>query len=69
MSDLKTLSEKAKHYEEQYKAGKLSSSQFKELIDDLNITNNIRTLAKGLAEEEKYRSILVGVLDVASSIV
>jgi hypothetical protein len=68
MSDLQQLAIFATQYKQQYDSGKISPSEFKELIWDLNIAKSINENANNLGDNEKYREILLNVLQIVEAI-
>jgi hypothetical protein len=68
MSDLQQLATFATQYKQQYESNQISPSEFKELIWDLNIAKSINDNADNLADNEKYRQILLGVLQIVEAI-
>jgi hypothetical protein len=62
------LLKQAQDLESQYKAGKLSPKEFKELIDDLQIAQTIVKDADNFENAQDAREILLGIAEVASTI-
>jgi len=54
--------------ETQYKAGKLSPKEFKELIGDLQIAQTIVKDADNFENAQEARELLLGIAEVASAI-
>jgi len=59
---------KAQDLETQYKAGKLSSKEFKELIGDLRILQILLQDADQFENAQEARKILLDIAEVASAI-
>ena len=68
MSQIQELALLAEQYRQQYESGQLSASEFKELIEDLNIMQHIETNAEELSQNQEYYKILTGVIQLASSL-
>jgi hypothetical protein len=68
MSTLQIVAEMAKQYQQQYDEGNISADEFKELLADLQTQEHIYQTASELAQDEEYRAILIGVLQVAGSL-
>jgi hypothetical protein len=66
MSQLQQVATLAEQYKQQYETGQLSASEFKELIEDLNIMGHIEQGADELHQNEEYYKILMGVVQLAS---
>lgn len=65
---VKQLLSKAQDLESQYKAGKLSSKEFKELIEDLRILQILLQDADQFENAQEARKILLDIAEVASAI-
>ena len=68
MSQLREMAMLANQYQQAYQAGQLSAADFKELINDLNIAQNIENSASELEEDVMYRQVLIGAFQLASAI-
>ena len=68
MSLLKTLAEQAQSYQQLYESNQITADEFRELINDMEIIGNIDNIADEFADDQLYRSILVGVVQVASMV-
>jgi hypothetical protein len=68
MSTLQIVAATAQQYQQQYEAGNISASEFKELLEDLQIQGHIYQTAAELAQDEEYRAILMGIVQVAGSL-
>ena len=68
MSQLQQLAEMAKNYKQKYQNGEISSDDYKELINDLNISQQIQDSASELQDDITYREILLGALKLAETI-
>jgi hypothetical protein len=53
---------------EQYLAGQLSASEFKELVEDLKIVQQIADDASDFERDQQYRAFILGVIQVASAL-
>jgi len=62
------LLKRAQDLESGYKAGKLSSKEFKRLVGDLHIAQTIVRDADEFANAQEAREILLGIAEVASAI-
>jgi len=62
------LLKQAQDLETQYKAGKLSPKEFKELIGDLQIAQTIVKDADNFENAQEARELLLGIAVVASAI-
>ena len=65
MSTLQNLATQASQYQQMYQQGQLSAEDFKELINDLNIAGNINANAEEFQQNQQYREILLGVIQLA----
>ena len=68
MSQLQEITFLAEQYKQQYETGQLSASEFKELIEDLNIMQHIETNAEELNQNQEYYKALMGIIQLASSL-
>lgn len=68
MNQLQQLAEMAKNYKQKYQNGEISSDDYKELINDLNISQQIQDSASELQDDITYREILLGALKLAETI-
>jgi hypothetical protein len=68
MSILQNLSDLASEYKRQYECGTMSASEFKELIDDLQVVGHIQNTATELATDEEARAILMGIVQLAGAL-
>ena len=59
----------ANAYKQQYETGQLSSSEYKELVNDLNLSNQINQAAEDLNEDLIARQIILGAIQLANAIV
>jgi hypothetical protein len=69
MSALQSLAEQAQSYQQQYESGQMSASEFKELVEDLKVVEQIQNDANDFEKDQMLRAIIVGVLTVASAVV
>ena len=68
MSQLQEITFLAEQYKQQYETGQLSASEFKELIEDLNIIKHIEANAEELNQNQEYYKALMGIIQLASSL-
>jgi hypothetical protein len=68
MNDLLQLSQLAQSYQQQYELNQLSASEFKELINDLNIAGKINENAGALQRNQDVYNILVAAVELAGAI-
>ena len=68
MSILQDLAGQADTYRQQYQSGQISPSDYKELIGDLNIAQNIQGESLELQEDIAYYNILMTALQIAEAI-
>jgi hypothetical protein len=68
MNDLLQLSQLAQSYQQQYELNQLSASEFKELINDLNILDKINSNADALMRNQEIYNILVAAVELAGAI-
>ena len=68
MNDLLQLSQLAQSYQQQYELNQLSASEFKELINDLNIVGKINENASALQRNQDVYNILVAAVELAGAI-
>jgi Trp operon repressor len=68
MTTLVNIAQQAQELHEQYLAGQLSPSEFKELVEDLKIVQQIADDASDFERDQQYRAFIVGVIQVASAL-
>jgi len=68
MNDLLQVSQLAQSYQQQYELGQLSASEFKELINDLNIVGKINENAAALQRNQDIYKTLVTAVELAGAI-
>jgi hypothetical protein len=68
MSQLLELAQLAQSYQQQYELNELSASDFKELINDLNIAGHIEANADALERNQEVYQVLMGAIQIASMI-
>ena len=66
MSQLYDLASLANSYKQQYEAGQLSASDYKELISDLGIAEAIQNTASDLEEDIIAQQVLNDCISLAS---
>jgi len=67
MSTLTQLAEVATKYKTQYESGEMSSEEFKELVQDLNILKSIDSVASELETDIVARQVLLTVIALAKT--
>jgi len=68
MTALVNIAQQAQELHEQYLAGELSPSEFKELCENLKIVQQIADDASDFEKDQEYRAFILGVLQVASAL-
>ena len=68
MTALVNIAQQAHELHEQYLAGQLSPSEFKELVEDLKIVQQIADDASDFERDQQYRAFILGVIQVASAL-
>ena len=68
MTSLVNIAQQANDLHEQYLAGQLSPSEFKELVEDLKIVQQIADDADDFERDQQYRAFILGVIQVASAL-
>jgi len=68
MTALVNIAQQAHELHEQYLAGQLSPSEFKELVEDLKIVQQIADDASDFEKDQQYRAFILGVIQVASAL-
>jgi tape measure domain-containing protein len=69
MSALEKLAAQAQDYQQLYSTGQLSASEFKELVENLKVVEQIQNDANDFERDQQLREIIVGILTVASAVV
>jgi tape measure domain-containing protein len=69
MSALEQLAAQAQDYQHLYSTGQLSASEFKELVENLKVVEQIQNDVNDFERDQMLREIIVGVLTVASAVV
>ena len=69
MSALEQLAAQAQDYQQLYSTGQLSASEFKELVENLKVVEQIQNDVNDFERDQQLREIIVGILTVASAIV
>jgi len=69
MSVLEQLAAQAQDYQQLYSTGQLSASEFKELVENLKVVEQIQNDANDFEKDQQLREIIVGILTVASAVV
>ena len=68
MSQLQDVAFYAEQYKQQYETGQLSSEDYKELINDLNIVGHINAAADDLTQNQEAYKILMSAISLAQMI-
>jgi len=68
MTTLQAVANLAEEYKEQYESGALSASEFKELIDDMQVVSHIQHTASELESDEEARAVLMGIVQIAGAL-
>jgi Trp operon repressor len=68
MTALVNIAQQAHDLHEQYLAGQLSPSEFKELVEDLKIVQQIADDASDFERDQQYRAFILGVIQLASAL-
>ena len=68
MNTILIIAEQAKAYKGELDSGEISPEEFKELIDDLDIVNQIQTDAAKMDLDEKTHEVLMDIIKIASMI-
>lgn len=69
MSALQQLAQQAQDLQHLYATGQITASEFKELVEDLKVVEQIENDANDFERDQMLREIIVGVLTVASAVV
>lgn len=69
MSALEQLAAQAQDYQQLYSTGQLSASEFKELVENLKVVEQIQNDVNDFERDQMLREIIVGVLTVASAVI
>jgi hypothetical protein len=68
MSQLMEVAQLAQSYQQAYQSGQLSASDYKELINDMNIMGHINENAAEMQQNQEIYQILVTAIQLASSL-
>ena len=68
MSQLEQIASLAEQYTQLYQSGQLSSEDYKELINNLNIMGHINAAADDLTQNQQAYQILMGAVQIAGAI-
>jgi hypothetical protein len=68
MSQLEQIAYLADQYTQQYQTGQLSASDYKELINNLNIMGHVNAAADDLTQNQQAYQILMGAVQLAGAI-
>lgn len=66
MSQIRELAVLAQSYQQAYESGQLSPQEYKELVENLNITGHIQANAAELEQDQQCYQVLMGVIQLAS---
>jgi tape measure domain-containing protein len=69
MSALEQLAAQAQDYQQLYSTGQLSASEFKELVENLKVVEQIQNDANDFERDQQLREVIVAILTVASAVV
>ena len=65
---LQQLATLAQQYQQAYQAGQISGDDYKELVNNLNLSNQIYQQAEDLSEDIMARQIIMGALQLVSAL-
>jgi len=65
---IQQLASKAQEYKNQYMLQVISAQEFKELVNDLNIMQEISQQSEELSTNETYYNVLMGIVQLAGAI-
>ena len=65
---LQQLASLAQQYQQAYQAGQISGDDYKELVNNLNLSNQIYQQAEDLSEDIMARQIIMGALQLVSAL-
>jgi len=65
---IQQLAYKAQEYKNQYMLQVISAQEFKELVDDLNIMQEISQQSEELNTNETYYNVLMGIVQLAGAV-
>ena len=68
MMSIQQLASKAQEYKNQYMLQVISAQEFKELVDDLNIMQEISQQSEELNTDETYYNVLMGIVQLAGAV-
>lgn len=68
MSAIQDLAIQAQGYQQLYETGQLTATEFKELVNDMNIVGQINADAEQLETNDEYHAILMGALQLAEAL-
>jgi len=68
MMSIQQLASKAQEYKNQYMLQVISAQEFKELVDDLNIMQEISQQSEELNTNETYYNVLMGIVQLAGAV-
>jgi hypothetical protein len=68
MSQLMEVAQLAQSYQQAYQSGQLSASDYKELINDMNIMGHINENAAEMQQNQEIYQILVSAIQLASAL-
>jgi hypothetical protein len=69
MSALQQLAQQAQDLQHLYATGQITSSEFKELVENLKVVEQIQNDVNDFERDQMLREIIVGVLTVASAVI
>ena len=65
---LQQLASLAQQYQQAYQAGQISASDYKELIGNMNLAEQVNQQVSDLEEDIMARQVIMGALQVASAL-
>ena len=66
---LQDLASLATSYKKEYDSGEISAEEFKELIDDLNLVEEIAKIQTQLQEDIIARNVIVAIIKIADKLI
>ena len=69
MSALQQLAQQAQDLQQLYATGQITASEFKELVEDLKVVEQIENDANDFERDQILREIIVNVINVASAVI
>jgi hypothetical protein len=66
--NLQQLAGLAQQYQQAYQSGQISGAEYKELVGNLNLAEQVNQQAEDLAEDIMARQVIMGALQIASAL-